>query len=296
MPGPIVVAHHPTREERAPAEFAVAVAGHTGAAAIAVSFVEIVTVDGRLANPPEMFAADESLARLREELDVETRVLVDASPAHAIHRFAEQVGAELIVVGPTRRGPVGRVVPGSTAEQLVHGAPCPVAMVPEDWSAHALESVAVGFVDTPEGRAALHAAGQIAHGAGAALRVIMAVPGTTGVQALNLHSVPRDPTQSDLERDHTQAETALGAALARFAPAGVPELHVDDPARVLLRVSEHVDLLICGSRGYGSLLGVALGSVSRHVIDHARCPVLVVPRGVEQPLVGLLAEREEELT
>jgi nucleotide-binding universal stress UspA family protein len=39
-----------------------------------------------------------------------------------------------------------------------------------------------------------------------------------------------------------------------------------------------VDLLVCGSRGYGPMQRALLGSVSEELIARARQPVLVVPR------------------
>jgi hypothetical protein len=45
-----------------------------------------------------------------------------------------------------------------------------------------------------------------------------------------------------------------------------------------------------GSRGYGPVRAVLLGSVSRRVADEARCPVLVLPRGVRSSLDALLQE------
>jgi nucleotide-binding universal stress UspA family protein len=65
---------------------------------------------------------------------------------------------------------------------------------------------------------------------------------------------------------------------------------VGDPAEVLVDFSKGVDLLVCGSRGYGPARAVLLGSVSRDVMDEARCPVIVLPRGVEATLEALLAE------
>ncbi|HEY6888691.1 MAG TPA: universal stress protein, partial [Solirubrobacter sp.] len=62
------------------------------------------------------------------------------------------------------------------------------------------------------------------------------------------------------------------------------ECPVDDPASALLRVSHEVDVLVCGSRGYGPLRSVLLGSVSRRLVDGAGCAVIVMPRGVERPL------------
>ena len=57
------------------------------------------------------------------------------------------------------------------------------------------------------------------------------------------------------------------------------------PVDVLLAVArdEHADLLVVGSRGVGAAEPAqALGSTSLHVLQTARCPVLVVP----EPLPG----------
>jgi nucleotide-binding universal stress UspA family protein len=64
---------------------------------------------------------------------------------------------------------------------------------------------------------------------------------------------------------------------------------VEDPADVLTRVSENLDLLVCGSRGYGPLRAVMLGGVSRRLTAEAHCPVIIVPRGVTASLDGLMA-------
>lgn len=51
------------------------------------------------------------------------------------------------------------------------------------------------------------------------------------------------------------------------------------PADVLLREAHGARLLVVGSRGLGGFTGTLLGSVSRHCVEHAPCPVVVV-RGV----------------
>jgi nucleotide-binding universal stress UspA family protein len=50
-----------------------------------------------------------------------------------------------------------------------------------------------------------------------------------------------------------------------------------DPARELQHAVGDGDLLVVGSRGHGAAVGLLLGSVSQHVVAHARCPVVVVP-------------------
>jgi nucleotide-binding universal stress UspA family protein len=66
-------------------------------------------------------------------------------------------------------------------------------------------------------------------------------------------------------------------------PDGVPveeELLEGDTVEALAALDEReIDLLVCGSRGYGPVRRVLLGGVLRKLIRRAACPVVVVPRG-----------------
>jgi hypothetical protein len=55
-------------------------------------------------------------------------------------------------------------------------------------------------------------------------------------------------------------------------------------------------VLVLGSRGYGPLRAVLPGSVSRRVMREARCPVIVLPRGVRASLDAVLAETAHAAT
>lgn len=49
------------------------------------------------------------------------------------------------------------------------------------------------------------------------------------------------------------------------------------PAEALLHAATGAQLLVVGSRGHGTFAGIILGSVSQHCVQHASCPVVVVP-------------------
>jgi nucleotide-binding universal stress UspA family protein len=55
------------------------------------------------------------------------------------------------------------------------------------------------------------------------------------------------------------------------------------PADQLVDLSERVDLLVLGSRAWGPVRRIVLGSVSAGLTREAHCPVLVLPRGDGAP-------------
>jgi nucleotide-binding universal stress UspA family protein len=55
------------------------------------------------------------------------------------------------------------------------------------------------------------------------------------------------------------------------------------PAHALLESVSECDTLVVGSHGHGGFIGAVLGSVSQHVVSHARCPVVVVPAPQRTP-------------
>ena len=96
------------------------------------------------------------------------------------------------------------------------------------------------------------------------------VPGSAGIYAAGMG----DEIRGGLAHEARKAVDELGeGVLAEWRVLDGP------PARTLLGATdEGIDLLVMGSRAYGPLRTVLMGSNARQVIDHASCPVLVVPR------------------
>jgi nucleotide-binding universal stress UspA family protein len=213
--------------------------------------------------------------------DVVTHVIADMSPPRALHLLAEQTRAALIVVGSTRRGAVGRVVPGSTGERLLHGSPCLVAIVPLGYEKQAdapVTVVGVGYDGSEESDAALAAAYGAARRFAASLRVVRVFDATqvgtpaptAGAAHVSLRKELETMQREQLERVVAGLPDDLGAE-AIFL--------IGRPGREIAAQSESVDLMILGSRGYGPTRAVLLGGVTHAVVREAACPVIVLPRG-----------------
>jgi nucleotide-binding universal stress UspA family protein len=276
----ILAAFDPQTLDRAPVRFAVAVAKFAD--------VPLVLASVRASVAPAPSAQDdvigEELERLRADIthdhgiEVRTRTVKALPPAgvtRALQNVVDEEHASLVVVGSSRRGAVGQVVPGTTAQRVINGSACPVVVVPRGYDApKQLTTIGVAFVPTPEGRRALHEAAMVAEMSDADLRVLTVVKPGLGADA------SAGPTKQAAERNRAQLEGTLTAAMAELDDGvrAQGEVLVDDPADALVSVSPHLDLLVMGSRGYGPGLAVLLGGVSRRVTMKARCPVLVVPR------------------
>jgi nucleotide-binding universal stress UspA family protein len=90
----------------------------------------------------------------------------------------------------------------------------------------------------------------------------------------------RSATVSQAERIAEDAVERLGAG----ATAGVEieSAAVEGPAaETLISAARDAELLVVGSRGHGGLVGFVLGSVSRKVVHHAPCPVVIIPHPEE---------------
>lgn len=291
MSAPIVVGFDPEGADDAPLQFGIAAARYTGAPLIVAA-----VHGGRETDDP---ALDRVSTRLANEAGIqsELRSVKAGSAARALTEALEAEGAGLAVVGATSRGAVGRGIVGSTAERVIHGAPCPVAVVPHGFASGELRTVGVAYSPTPEGEQALRSGVVLAQASGAALRVITVLHEEIGTLGSNLpgQRAMQQVPEEIASKHHAAARDAVDAALAE-ADARIDaevELVYGDPAESLLGFTGSLDLLVMGSRAYGPRRAVLLGGVSRRVTAESSCPVVVLPRDAEFPLRDLIASRGE---
>jgi nucleotide-binding universal stress UspA family protein len=71
--------------------------------------------------------ATERVAEVLREISPQVDTIIrSGSPADEIVRTADEVGADLVVVGGRGKGAVGAILMGSVAYRVMNHAPCPV--------------------------------------------------------------------------------------------------------------------------------------------------------------------------
>ena len=265
-------------------ELARVLAGEEGGEALVATVLSIGPLPLAYAILPDDEAAEAEpiFAAARERLAataLETRAYVGGSPGGVLNSLAESGDFDVVVVGSAHRGAVGRALIGSVGGNLLDGSPTDVAIAPRGYGEQRHEAprtIGVAFDGSPESRAALERAATLAARLGARLRVLTVV--VPAVASPVMHpGVYTGQAPPEPERVIAAGREAAEAA----APAVAAEsVRLDgDPAAELVRACEDgLDLLVVGSRGYGPLTRVLLGSVSRRVVGEAPCPVIVVRR------------------
>lgn len=207
------------------------------------------------------------LEREREAAGVAAELIdvVDRHVGPGLHKLAERERADLLVVGSCHRARWSRLLVGDDTRASLDGATCAVAVAPLGYGRDAggMTRIGVGYNGSPESKNAL-----------ALARGLASAPGAT-VRALRIAQVPGPPFsptgRSPVDTDVYEKEMA-----ALDGVKGEVRFGFEDEE--LAALSGEVDLLIVGSRSYGPLARLMLGSTARYLAAHARCPLIVLPR------------------
>jgi nucleotide-binding universal stress UspA family protein len=226
------------------------------------------------------------LRRARAEFapNARTTVETDFSVPRGLQRVIHREHRDLLVMGSSRLAPEGRVRIGKRTRQLLSHFDCPLAVAPRgfrDRDRAVIERVGVGYDGGPEAQAALELGASIAAAAGARLEVDAVVDDRVPSIAWSRfahggaeHPRWEDAVLGEIERRRVEAE----AAAREVGVPGHVQIKRGRPADALLELSGSVDLLLVGSRRWGPVSRVLLGSTGEALLHDCACPVLVVPR------------------
>jgi nucleotide-binding universal stress UspA family protein len=214
-----------------------------------------------------------------------------SSPARGLHDLAEEIEADLIIVGSSHRGRVGHALAGDVGQALMHGSPCAVAIAPHGYCERALpriDSVVVGSDGSPEASEALLEAIELARANDVRLNLVaVAEPPFTAYGNggggdygwRTLKNAVEEMTRKRLD----EAISSVPDDIRCHAT-----LVSGNPAKALAEAGRSPGVvLMLGSRAYGPVRRVLLGSVSSALVRSAPCPLIVHPRGA-----GVSAQHE----
>lgn len=215
--------------------------------------------------------AQRQLERDAAGLGVPARVrIAHGNAARAIGRTADDDGCGVIVTGMARNEPFGRLLLGSTVEQLARRAAQPVLVVRNRvHGAYRRVLVATDFSDAS--RHALHAAARLFADRELILYHAHAVPTAADAAA-------RARSRHDIESGEC-AEFIAGSDLPAEVRARLRVVIEGAGLELALGpfVREHeVDLAVLGTQGRTGLMNVLLGSVAARLLHWLPCDTMIV--------------------
>ena len=241
-----------------------------------------------LLTPEVRQQADEEMRRFlaparegRIDHEVEVR---EGDSWREIVAAAEEMPADLVIIGTHGRSGIEHLFLGSVAEKLIRRLPCPVLTVCHEegrtWETPGLVSRILCATDFSET-------------SGEALDFALALAGKHDAEVTLLHVVesvpefgdPRFPVLPELDRlrqEHEQmSRERLEKAILEARGAGgkiEARVAVGRAYKEILRVAalERADLIVVGAQGHGPIEHLLSGSNAQHVIRRATCPVLTV--------------------
>lgn len=247
-----------------------------------------VRLPGRLHREPVATSAMEAaVLEVRDACapGADVRVVTDHSSARGLQHAAEEAGASLLVIGSSDGGEQGCVRAGRGARQTMRSAPCPVLVTARGGAGgpSGIGRIVVGLDGSEESKLALATGRELAAATGAHLHVVVVVDDRFPVS-----HVPGGVIIdiADWERIVAADRAHAEEMLARLVPEGeavTTELREGDPTDGLVAAAIGADLLVVGSRRWGRLNRVVLGSTSEDLVTLAPCSVLVVPRPETEP-------------
>lgn len=289
----IIAGFSSSRQGPAPLNLAAQVARVTGDNVVAAAIVErpwpprndpvekeyLSYVASQAAQSIERVVSD-----LQDDLDVSIVVHQSTSIPSGLIELVAVHRANLVVVGSSSSGLLGRVGLGSVTERLVHSASVPVAIAPRGYATGPvpISRLTAAYGGEADVNGLIAAAAELAKDWSVPLRIV-----SFTVRPVRMFAGSIEPSAEDLVVEQWSRRTfddivkQLNAVRSRVQ---VPDADVLVGAGHDWREAvESVpwspgDVLVLGSGAAGPAAHVFLGSAASKILRHAPVPVMIVPR------------------
>jgi nucleotide-binding universal stress UspA family protein len=224
---------------------------------------------------------------LCNELKVEP-VIVEGEPAHEIAKAVRDYDIDLVTVVTHGRRGLARALWGSTAEEIIAEAPCPVLTIrppQRDFVEHRdraeirLDRILLATNFRPSSIAAANLARELAASTNAELHAVYVI----GDYFEQISAMFPEGGSSALSRMRAQVQERMQAFAREDDGRTKTHLAEGRPYAEIVRIAVETDadLIVIGTTVHASLFGgaPALGSEIERVVRNAPCPVLCVPSG-----------------
>jgi nucleotide-binding universal stress UspA family protein len=294
----IIAGFSSSRQGSAPLNLAAQLARTTGEKIIAAVVVERALPAG--VDPIEdeyrgflASRAGASLERVvdqvRGDLDISTTVHHSSSISQGLMELVDQHGADVVVVGSSSSGLLGRIALGSVTARLVHTSKVPVALAPRGYppSPVPLQRLTVAYGGAADAVGLIATSAELAKQWKVQLRIAsFTVPPLTMFGGSIQRSAEELVVQQWTSRTVEAAAKQLGEARAEASISDVDVVigtGADWRAAVDDIAWETGDVLLLGSGAAGPMAQVFLGTAASKILRHAPVPVMIVPKQHAQP-------------
>jgi nucleotide-binding universal stress UspA family protein len=214
--------------------------------------------------------SEDVLHKMRDELTShaqEIRLIADSGdPAESIIQTAEEVQAELIILGHRGMTGTSMFLLGGVSQKVATYAPCSVL-------------VCKGFVPTID-RILLAVDGSDTSDKAAEFLAACPFKSPIHVYITTIWAPPPPPSAlvSASEMTAPSAESSVAKTKGEEALDKVVQWRYGDPPLAILELArqDDVQLIVVGARGLKGIKRFLLGSVSQKILMHATCSVLIV--------------------
>lgn len=288
----IIAGFSSSRQGSAPLNLAAQLSRTTGEKVIATAIVERTLPAGidPIEDEYQGYVSAQATASLQKVVDAagdqDVSVIIHESTSipTGLMELVDRHGAELVVVGSSSSGLLGRVALGSVTEWLVHRAAVPVAIAPRGYpsSPVAIKRLTVAYGGAADAVGLIQSSAALAKKWSVQLRIASF---TVRPPAIHAGSIERSAENLVIQQwTRKTRDAALKQLNEARAGVAIPDVDVVIGAgnewkdAVDSIAWEFGDMLLLGSGAAGPMAQVFLGTAASKILRHAPVPVMILPK------------------